>query len=364
MNKLTRKLWQRAIILALLPAALWSCEEPETPVPDVKFTLNPAEVTLPAEGGQATFSLDAPVAWKASAQDSWITIDPSQGDAAKVTVTLKASANETGESRSTTVTVSATELSLSASVKVTQPSKELPPQPTPSITVNPTTTKVPAAGSTFTVKVSANVDWTAKADCDWITLRPANGASGDTDVTIVVAANTEEKEKSGKVTFSGSNTSATLIVNIEPFVPEAPEEIPGITCGLTDWVGAGNTNFEAVDGGEAGTESSYYLYVLDYTQYDPSSSQMPYELYPMTEAAEGVFSVVYAHIPTHLLLVIDMVNQLQYGIPVPYYPTLNSQELTLPASPTDSSYYMGFMNEGQLQVVFVPGERVIKVKLL
>lgn len=128
MKILTKKLWRSVLILALLPAALWSCEE-ENPIPDVQFSLSPAEVTLPAEGGQATFSLDAPVAWKASAQADWITIDPSQGDAAKVTVTLKASANETGETRSTTVTVSAASMSLSASVKVTQPSKDKPETP-------------------------------------------------------------------------------------------------------------------------------------------------------------------------------------------------------------------------------------------
>lgn len=126
---LTKKLWRSVLILALLSVALWSCTDPEQPVPDVQFTLNPPELTLPAEGGQASFSLDAPVDWKASTTADWITIDPSQGDAAKVTVTLKASANETGETRSTTVTVSAASMSLSASVKVTQPSKDKPETP-------------------------------------------------------------------------------------------------------------------------------------------------------------------------------------------------------------------------------------------
>ena len=155
MKILTKKLWRSVLILALLPVALWSCTDPEQPVPDVQFTLNPPELTLPAEGGQATFSLDAPVAWKASAQADWITIDPSQGDAAKVTVTLKASANETGETRSTTVTVSATELSLSASVKVTQPSKETPPPPTPEVIESDELGTIVGAAAGASVKFSA-----------------------------------------------------------------------------------------------------------------------------------------------------------------------------------------------------------------
>ncbi|MCR5409129.1 MAG: BACON domain-containing protein [Bacteroidales bacterium] len=155
MKNLTKKLWRSALVLALLPVALWSCTDPEQPVPDAQFTLNPPELTLPAEGGQASFSLDAPVDWKASTTADWITIAPSQGDAAKVTVTLKASANETGETRSTTVTVSAASMSLSASVKVTQPSKQAPPPPTPEVVESDELVNIVGASVGATVKFKA-----------------------------------------------------------------------------------------------------------------------------------------------------------------------------------------------------------------
>ncbi|MBO4341314.1 MAG: BACON domain-containing protein, partial [Bacteroidales bacterium] len=134
MKSLFKLFWRGALVLALIPGALWSCEEIENPDDlrdKVSFKLDPPEVTIPAEGGTATVSLNAPVAWKASAKDNWVSADPAKGDTGKVTVTLRADANETGESRSTEITVSATEVNASATLKVTQAAKAVvtPPEP-------------------------------------------------------------------------------------------------------------------------------------------------------------------------------------------------------------------------------------------
>ena len=227
MKSLFKLFWRSALVLALIPGALWSCEEIENPedlVDQVSFKLDPPEVTIPADGGTATVSLNAPVAWKAEAKADWVSADPAKGDAGKVTVTLRADANTTGASRSTDVTVSATGFNASATIKVTQPAKEEnPPAPTPEIKLDKANATVPAAGATVAVKVTSNVEWTAAADCEWLSLRPANGAAGDTDVTVVAAANTEEKQKTGKITFTAGEKTAVLEVTIEAYVPETPK---------------------------------------------------------------------------------------------------------------------------------------------
>lgn len=136
MKSLFKLFWRGALVLALIPGALWSCEEIDNPedLPDqVSFKLDPPEVTIPA------------------------------------------------------------------------------------------------AGATVTVKVTSNVEWTAAADCDWLSLRPANGAAGDTDVTVVAAANTEEKQKTGKITFTAGEKTAVLEVTIEAYVPEAPKAMAVIS---------------------------------------------------------------------------------------------------------------------------------------
>ena len=92
MKSLFKLFWKSALVLALIPGALWSCEEidnPEDLLDQVSFKLDPPEVTIPAEGGTATVSLNAPVAWKAEAKDNWVSADPAKGDAGKVTVTLQ-----------------------------------------------------------------------------------------------------------------------------------------------------------------------------------------------------------------------------------------------------------------------------------
>ena len=233
MKSLFKLFWRSALVLALIPGALWSCEEIENPedlLDQVSFKLDPPEVTIPADGGTTTVSLNAPVAWKAEAKADWVSADPANGDAGKVTVTLRANANTTGASRSTDVTVSATGFNASATVKVTQSAKEEnPPAPTPEIKLDKTSATVPAAGGNVAVKVTSNVEWTAAADCDWLSLRPANGAAGDTDVTVVAAANTEEKQKTGKVTFTAGEKTAVLEVTIDAYVPETPKAMAAIT---------------------------------------------------------------------------------------------------------------------------------------
>ena len=274
MKSLFKLFWKGALVLALIPGALWSCEEidnPEDLLDQVSFKLDPPEVTIPAEGGTAAFSLNAPVAWKAVAKDNWVSADPANGDAGKVTVTLRADANTTGTSRSTDVTVSATGFNASATVKVTQPAKEEnPPAPTPEIKLDKANATVPAAGATVTVKVTSNVEWTAAADCDWLSLRPANGAAGDTDVTVVAAANTEEKQKTGKITFTAGEKTAVLEVTIEAYVPEAPKAMAVITIIYpSTWTGI-KLYLEGADGEKPCGEK----YGMDPTQVSEETHDM------------------------------------------------------------------------------------------
>ena len=107
MNKLLANIWKGAIAMAFVSCALVSCED-NPALQDIKFNLDTKEVTIPAEGGQGSFTLDAPVAWKADTPADWLVADPASGEAGNVTITLKANANETGEQRTAKVTVSST----------------------------------------------------------------------------------------------------------------------------------------------------------------------------------------------------------------------------------------------------------------
>lgn len=250
MKSFFKHFWKGALVLALFSGFLWSCEKAEKPVVPVFTLTTPSEVTIPAEGGSATITFDAPVAWKAEVKDSWVSADPSKGNAGKVTVTLRADANETGEVRSTCVTISATESEVSATVKVTQAAKEIvtPPAPEAEISLDITRKEFTAEGGTFSINVTANVAWTAVTDRDWLAVRPAEGAEGKTSVTVVAASNSEEKQKSGHVTFTAGDKTAVLEVMVAAYVPETPKAVAAITIFYPPtWSGV-KLYLEAADG--------------------------------------------------------------------------------------------------------------------
>ena len=126
------------IVLGLVSLGfLAACEDVDIPV-NINLGVTPKEVTIPAEGGRATVSFNAPVAWEASSVADWLSLTPSSGEPGDVTLTLSAGANEATEQRSASVTVSVTvsDKKISETVKVIQEGATPPPPPTPSLEVS------------------------------------------------------------------------------------------------------------------------------------------------------------------------------------------------------------------------------------
>lgn len=83
------------------------------------------------------------------------------------------------------------------------------------ISCDPTSKTVDAAGGEFTVTITSNAAWSATADKSWVTVSP-NSGQGDAFVTVkVAAANNDE----ARILFSNGNSSATLIVKLETQAP-------------------------------------------------------------------------------------------------------------------------------------------------
>lgn len=86
------------------------------------------------------------------------------------------------------------------------------PNPEVKISVDPNQIASPAEGGYYTVKFTAPAEWTATTDADWLTIVPAAGNAGNTEVSINVAANTETKETTAKVTITAGNEKAEVTV--------------------------------------------------------------------------------------------------------------------------------------------------------
>lgn len=81
-----------------------------------ELSITPKQVTIKAEGGQASIAFTAPTVWSASSDADWITIDPSVGKTGDVVVTITALPNTDGKERTTYVTVESGKLSSSATI--------------------------------------------------------------------------------------------------------------------------------------------------------------------------------------------------------------------------------------------------------
>lgn len=89
---------------------------------------------------------------------------------------------------------------------------------TPSVTIDPATLTIPKEGKTETVTISSNRDWVAEvptAAQNWVKVTPSSGSATESEViTIEVSAN-DAFERTAKVVFNASLTSATLEITQE-----------------------------------------------------------------------------------------------------------------------------------------------------
>jgi PKD repeat protein len=82
----------------------------------------------------------------------------------------------------------------------------------PSLVISPTTHSSPAAGETFTITVTSNIDWTV-VNVDvrpWISFTPASG-SGNGTITVTVAKNLLA-ERTGTIRVAGSGMTPTCTI--------------------------------------------------------------------------------------------------------------------------------------------------------
>lgn len=150
--------------------------------------------------------------WTATVEEGadWVTVAPAAGEAGEATATVTVAKNEAAAARTAKVTFAAGEAKMEYTVS----------QEGVTVTLAQTSYAVEAAGGNTKVKVTANVDWTAAASADWVTVAPATGKSGETEVTVTVNENTVEEARNATVTFTANeNVKVEFAVSQEAKKP-------------------------------------------------------------------------------------------------------------------------------------------------
>ncbi|MBQ2501304.1 MAG: DNA/RNA non-specific endonuclease [Bacteroidales bacterium] len=225
------------IIVALGAVSLFASCGPElepAPQETASVKVSPSSLSFSVNGGSEEVKVTTNCNWTAESDSDWAVLNITSGgisnSGAVVKVTVQANK---GDARNATVTftgkgnnVVTTKLTISQEAYV--PAEQI-------LTVSPTTLNMAAAGQTASMTLKATGDWTAAANASWITIDKASGSGSDKSqvVTVTAAANTEG-ERSGKLTFTmGDKTASVTIsqygtiqaqtVTIAEFIEKSPD---------------------------------------------------------------------------------------------------------------------------------------------
>ena len=177
----------------------------------VTIDKNTYEVT--PEGGSDAVKVTANTEWTATVSEgaNWVTVAPATGAAGETTATVTVAANETAAARTAKVTFTAGDAKAEYTIS----------QEAVSVTLSKNSISDAGEGKIETVNVTANAAWTAVSNAEWVSIAPASGATGVTEVAVTVAENSSEVAREAKVTFTiNENVTAELTVT-QAYVAQA-----------------------------------------------------------------------------------------------------------------------------------------------
>lgn len=168
-----------------------------SPPPACAISLQPTSASVPAAGGTGTVAVTAAAgcAWTVSALASWITLTTPPSGSGNGSVGFSVAANTATTARSGTLNIGGQTFTVNQAAAAQ----------TCTVSINPTSQSVPAAGTTglsVTVTAPSGCSRPATSNATWITVTAGATGSGNGTVTLNVAANTGAA-RTGTVTIGG-----------------------------------------------------------------------------------------------------------------------------------------------------------------
>jgi hypothetical protein len=174
-----------------------------TPTPACSYTVSPASLSFPADGGSAPVEVKTAgnCPWTSSVSAAWVTLTGSQTATGDGTLTCTAAANPDAAQRSATLTVAGqsvtvNEAARACSYTLSAASRAFGPG---------------AEAGAFDVATLAGCAWTAATTTSWIQLRsPADGrGSGPGSLSFAVDANPAFTSRTGTIGVEGLTFTVT-----------------------------------------------------------------------------------------------------------------------------------------------------------
>ena len=162
------------------------------------YTLSaPSAIFFPA-GGTSSFIVTSTCAWSPSTAFNWISIGGPVSSTGNGTVTYTVSSNQTAGTQIGTILVGTQAFTISQSGIAC------------SVTANPLSVQIPAAGARGSIDITApdSCNWNASATPSWITLSNTSGIAQGS-VSYTVAANPTSQARTGAITIANQTVNVT-----------------------------------------------------------------------------------------------------------------------------------------------------------
>jgi hypothetical protein len=104
------------------------------------------------------------------------------------------------------------------------PETEPVPEVEPYLSVSPSQLSIKATGDQKTITVTSNIKWSVSTEAKWLICSPNSGDAGGGKVTINVAANYSDADRTAELTFTAGSASKSCTVNQE--FTEMPNYVP------------------------------------------------------------------------------------------------------------------------------------------
>ena len=170
------------------------------------INVSPASLSLDDAAQTAELTVTGDTDWAISTDASWVTLRPSGGlKNQTTTVKVTVEQNKDFDSRSAVLEIK----SGSAVIKSIPLEQGYVMNAIASVSSLTLGGQEGEAGFT----VTANGAWQITCDADWITLSPAQGEKGDTDVSVKVSANETEETREAALTLVCGDSTSTITVS-------------------------------------------------------------------------------------------------------------------------------------------------------
>lgn len=210
---------KRIASIAFSALILLACQQQveEEIAPSLSFSTD--VVSVANTGGSSSFEINANNDWTAEVggSESWFSIDKTSGTSGSATVSVTVDECTSHRPRIGCVIVRSAGLVKQVSIA------QVPAPNNDKIEVNPAELEFIYAASEKDITLTANVDWTASVDADWISLSTTSGKSSTSAVTIKVSVseNSGKSNREAVITIEGGDAPKVEI----PVFQEAFESI-------------------------------------------------------------------------------------------------------------------------------------------